>query len=75
MITDLISYKDVKKAKKIRDDLQSSLKALQICLDTLKQYKRYVTIMESMSTLSTSYRVTELQLKRCQDFIKDHKDD
>jgi len=72
MITDLNSYKDLKKAKKIEEGLASSLKAFQVCLDTLKDHKKYVTVMESMSTISTAYKVTEIQLRRCREFIKEH---
>lgn len=73
MITDLKSYKDIKRAKKVADDLQDSLKAFQTCLDVLKPHKEYVTVMESMSTISTSYKVTEISLKKCKEFIKKHE--
>jgi len=72
MITDLNSFKDVKKAKKVVEGLQNSLKALQTSLDILKHYKQYVTIMESLSTLSTSYKITEIQIKRVKEFIKEN---
>jgi hypothetical protein len=75
MITDLNSYKDLKKAKKMEEGLVSSLKAFQVCLDTLKNHKKYVTVMESMSTISTSYKITEIQLKKCREFIKEHNND
>lgn len=75
MIKDLNKFKDVKKAKEIKDGLESSLKALQICLDTLNNHKKYVTVMESMSTLSTAHKITEIQLRRCKEFIKEHENE
>lgn len=75
MITDLNKFKDVKKAKEIKNGLESSLQALQVCLDTLKDHKTYITVMESLSTLSTAHKITEIQLKRCKEFIKEHENE
>lgn len=75
MITNLNKFKDVKKAKEIQTGLESSLKALQTCLETLKNHKTYVTVMESMSTLSTAHKITEIQLRRCKEFIKEHENE
>lgn len=70
---DLNAYKDVKMAKKIESGLKQSLKALQTCLDILKNHKQYVVVMESMSTLSTAHKITQLQLKKCSQYIEEHK--
>ena len=70
---DLNQYKDLKMAKKIEAGLKQSLKALQTCLDILKTHKQYVVVMESMSTLSTAHKITQIQLKKCGQFIAEHK--
>jgi len=70
---DLNAYKDVKMAKKIESGLKTSLKAIQTCLDILKHHKQYVVVMESMSTLSTAHKITQIQLKKCAQFIAEHK--
>jgi len=75
MITDLTKYRDLKKAKKVVQGLESSLKTFQVCLDMLKPFKQYVTVMESMSTISTSYKITEIQLKKCKEYIKEQEND
>lgn len=73
MITDLNSYKDVKMAQKIEDGLKASLQAMQSCIDILKHHKQYVVIMESMSTISTAQKITQIQLKKCSQFIEENK--
>lgn len=75
MITNLNSFKDLKKAKKIEKDLEKVKRSLQTCLDILKHDKQYITIMESMSTLSTAYKITEIQLVKCKQFIERQKND
>jgi len=75
MITDLNDYKDVKKAKKIQKDLEKIKRSLQTCLDILKHDKHYVTVMESMSVISTSHKITEIQLAKCKQFIENKKND
>lgn len=73
MITDLNNFKDLKKAKKIEKDLEKVKRSLQTCLDILKHDKNYVTVMESMSTISTAYKITEIQLLKCKKFIETKK--
>lgn len=75
MITDLGKHKDVKKAEKVEKDLSKMLKNIQISIDTIKEHKQYVSIMECLSILSTSYKVVEIQLRKCKEFIKDQKNE
>lgn len=70
---DLNEYKDIKMAKKIEAGLKQSAKAIQTCLDILKHHKQYVVVMESMSTLSTAQKITQIQLKKCNQFINENK--
>lgn len=75
MITDLKSFKDIKKVKKMEQDLEKVKKSLQTCLDILKADKQYMTVMESMSTISTAYKITDIQLMKCKQFIANQKND
>ena len=75
MITDINKHKDLKKAKKVQKDLEKMLKNLQISVDILKEHKQYISIMECLSILSTSYKLTQTQLNKCKEFIADNKND
>jgi hypothetical protein len=56
--------KEQRLAKKIAEDLEVVLKTLNLTLDALGHYKKYIPVMEVMSSVQTNRTLMEIQLKK-----------
>lgn len=56
--------KDQKLAKIIFEDLEVVLKTLNLTIDALSHYKKYIPVMEVMSSVQTNRTLIEIQLAK-----------
>lgn len=56
--------KDQKLAKIIYEDLEVVLKTLNLTIDALSHYKKYIPVMEVMSSVQTNRTLIEIQLAK-----------
>lgn len=66
-------YKNLKKVKIISQDLQEINKRLTICIESLKDYKKYIPVMESISTLHNSRTILEIHINKYKRLLEQEK--
>jgi hypothetical protein len=58
----LIDFKNLKKLKIVANDLEKARQLLIASIELLKDYRKYVPVMESISTLHNSRTIIEIHL-------------
>jgi len=66
-------YKNSKKTKIIAKELKEAQALLTQCIENLKEYKKYVPVMESISTLHNSRTIIEIHLDKYNRLMKEDK--
>lgn len=56
-------------AKKIAEDLEVVLKTLNLTIDALTYYKKYVPVMEVLSSVQTNRTLIEINIKKYQKIV------
>lgn len=62
--TNLSDFKNLKKLKLMASDLEKAHKLLTTSIESLKDYKKYVPVMESISILHNSRTIIEIHLNK-----------
>lgn len=57
-------HKDQKLAKKIKEDLEMVQKTLNLTLDALGHYKKYIPVMEVISCVQTNRTLIDIFIKK-----------
>ena len=62
-IKSIKQHKDQKLAKKIKEDLEIVQKTLNLTLDALGYYKKYIPVMEVISSVQTNRTLIDIFIK------------
>lgn len=68
-ITPLQSVKNLRKAKKMIEDLKMIEKNMDVCIKTLDKYWAYITVAEVVTLLKNNIQLVRIQQKTCQNII------
>lgn len=74
MTTNLVDYKNLKKLKIVNQDLEEINKRLTTCIETLKDYKKYIPVMESISILHNSRTIIEININKYKRILNQPQD-
>lgn len=71
MVSDLNNFKEIKKTKLIHKELLEAKKRLTASIELLKDYGKYIPIMESLSVLHNSRTIIEININKYERIIND----
>lgn len=69
-VKSLKNHKDKKKAALIAEDLEKVLHIMNLTLDALKHYNKYIQVMETLSTIQNSKTLIEIHLAKYQKILE-----
>lgn len=73
-MTDLNDFKNKKKLNIVAKDLLEANKRLSAAIELLKEYSKYIPIMESLSVLHNSRTILEIHLDKYKRILNGEKD-
>lgn len=71
-MVNLNDFKNLKKLKIMAEDLEEIQLRLTTAIESLKEYKKYIPVMESISTLHNSRTLVEINLNKYRKLVEQY---